>query len=118
MFILYVLAIAYILAVNFYAFLLVKSLADNEKQTALDTQLHQKVSNAEDKESTPPQKYFRKLLITGALGGAITVYVCMFLFKYKRSELALMVLMPLLGVLNIYSWILLFRYGLSFFVVR
>ena len=118
MFILYILAVAYILAVNFYAFLLVKSLADQEKQAVLEEELHQKVSNAESQQPAPPQKYFRKLLITGALGGAITVYVCMFLFKYKRSELALMVLMPLLGVLNIYSWILLFRYGLSFFIVR
>ncbi|MBQ8291754.1 MAG: hypothetical protein IJX88_04530 [Clostridia bacterium] len=55
-----------------------------------------------------------KLFAAGALGGAITIYVCMFIFKYKRSNLLLMVMMPLLGVLNIYLWVILFRSGFSF----
>ena len=117
MVILYVLLVAYILAINFYAFLLVKSLRDQEKQAELNAQATPPVG-----EQTPSPKTTAKptskLCITGLLGGAITVYVCMFLLKYRRSDLFLMVLMPLLGVLNIYLWVLLFRSGFSFFVLR
>ena len=110
MVILYLLLVAYILAINFYAFLLVKSLRDKEKET--------ETLNATETAPRIPEKVAGKLCTTGLLGGAITIYVCMFLFKYKRSDLLLMVLMPLLGVLNIYLWVLLFRSGFSFFVIR
>ena len=118
MLILYILLIAYILAVNFYAFLLVKSLRDKEKESE-NTSLSQPTPdflNAPIQKSS--QKYLGKLFITGILGGAITIYVCMFILKYKRSELLLMVGMPLLGVLNVYFWVLLFRSGFSFFLIR
>ncbi len=111
MIILYVLLVAYILAVNFYAFLLVKSLRDKE----LEAEREQAEGQLERK---PPERVAGKLCITGLLGGAITVYVCMFVLKYRRSDLLLMVLMPLLGVLNIYLWVLLFRSGFSFFLIR
>lgn len=113
MIILYVLLIAYILAVNFYAFMLVKTLRDKEREEEVRRQgmpLTQTIPSA-------PQKFLGKLLITGALGGAITIYVCMFIFKWRRTELILMILMPLLGVLNIYLWVLLFRSGFRFFVI-
>ena len=114
MFIFYVLLIAYILAVNFYAFLLVKTLRDKEIQS--ENSLEE--TNPSTPTEKPTQKYFGKLFTTGILGGAITIYVCMFLLKYKRSELLLMVGMPLLGVLNVYFWVLLFRSGFSFFMIR
>ena len=118
MIILYLLLVAYILAVNFYAFLLVKSLRDKANEDALQT-TPEPVPNAKTNTPTPSQERpTGKLLITGLLGGAITVYVCMFLLKYKRSDLLLMILMPLLGVLNVYLFVLLFRSGFSFFVVR
>ena len=122
MVILYILLISYILAINFYAFLLVKSLRDKEKLADLEKQSAplslantENTSENTDKATSKPTG---KLCITGLLGGAITVYVCMFLLKYKRSDLFLMVLMPLLGVLNVYLWVLLFRSGFSFFVIR
>ncbi|MBE5746812.1 MAG: hypothetical protein E7352_01375 [Clostridiales bacterium] len=127
MIILYVLLVAYIIAINFYAFLLVKSLRDKDKQAEITRENRAYSSNEENSEeyppttqstSKPPEKTTGKLIITGLLGGAITVYACMFAFKYKRSDLLLMVLMPLLGVLNIYLWVLLFRSGFSFFVWR
>ena len=124
MILLYILLIAYIIAVNFYAFILVKSLRDKEKQEELNAQAEPLLSaneNANPKSTTATKQPLRptsKLCITGILGGAITIYVCMFIFKYRRTDLLLMVLMPLLGVLNVYLWILLFRSGLSFFVVR
>ena len=135
MIILYVLLVAYILAINFYAFLLVKSLRDKEKQAELNGENSSSpnqpsieavntgfgAANGSTDGTTgakPPEKVTGKLCITGLLGGAITIYVCMFIFKYKRSELLLMVLMPLLGVLNVYLWVLLFRSGFSFLIMR
>ena len=49
-----------------------------------------------------------KLLLCGALGGAITIYVCMFVFKYKLNDLLLMIVMPILTAVNGYFWFLLF----------
>ena len=127
MIILYVLLVAYILAINFYAFLQIKSLRDKERQSEIERQTPPfqtdnensiEYSSAMQTAQKPPEKTTGKLLITGLLGGAITLYVCMFIFKYKRSDLLLMVLMPLLGVLNIYLWVLLFKSGFSFFVLR
>ena len=138
MIILYILLVAYILAINFYAFVLVKSLRDKERDaeayrqasplaehTLTSTQSSpEPVHTAAEPTSQPPtpvkptQKTLGKLLITGALGGAIAIYVCMFVFKFKRTELLLMVVMPLLGVLNVYLWVLLFRSGFSFLLVR
>lgn len=109
MVLLYVLLVAYILAINFYSFLLIKSLRDKDSLIEKDVQ---------DNSITPKPSPNKKLFIAGLLGGAITIYVCMFIFKYKRSDMLLMVLMPLLAVLNIYIWILLFRSGFTFFVFR
>ncbi len=116
MIILYVLLIAYIIAINFYAFLLVKSFRDKERQEEVNRQA-EPLSSAQSENKKQPEKTLSKLLLTGALGGAITVYVCMFLLKYKRSDLLLMVLMPLLGVLNVYLFVLLFRSGFGFLVI-
>ena len=118
MILVYILLIAYILAVNFYAFLLVKSLRDKEKENEIAEQGEPVVPPNPNPQTKPPERFMGKLFITGLLGGAITIYVCMFIFKWKRSELLLMVGMPLLGVLNVYLWVLLFRSGFSFFVVR
>ena len=115
MIILYILLIAYILAVNFYAFLLVKSLRDKENQAEVEREAAP-LTNTET--SKPPEKNLGKLFTAGALGGAITIYVCMFLLKYKRSDLLLMIAMPLLGVLNVYLFVLLFRSGFGFLLIR
>ncbi|MBE5752143.1 MAG: hypothetical protein E7357_07015 [Clostridiales bacterium] len=125
MLILYILLIAYIVAINFYAFILVKSLRDKERDAQIQAQAQPFVSASTEGLPTeqtntpaPVQRYIGKLLITGLLGGAITIYVCMFILKFKRTELLLMVLMPLLGVLNIYMWVLLFKSGFGFLLIR
>ena len=122
MIILYVLLVAYILAVNFYAFLLVKSLRDQEKQEELQKQAEPLISSTSTTSNSPTERFFdrpfSKLFISGILGGAITIYVCMFIFKYKRNDLLLMITLPLLGVLNVYIFVLLFRSGFSFFIIR
>ena len=122
MILLYILLIAYIIAINFYAFILVKSLRDKEKQDELNTTAEPVPSTEEEIENgkvqTKSARPISKLCITGVLGGAITIYLCMFILKYRQTELLLMVLMPLLGVLNVYLWVLLFRSGFSFFMIR
>ena len=124
MIILYIMLVAYILAINFYAFLLVKSLRDKEKQDELQKQsapisdFTQPPPNGISASSPQGDKFIGKLLITGLLGGAIAIYACMFLFKFQRSNLLLMVLMPLLGVLNVYLFVLMFRSGFGFLLIR
>ena len=118
MLLLYILLTAYIVAINFYAFVLVKSLRDRERADELNRQAEPLRSAANPDSQPPKERYLGKLLLTGALGGAITVYVCMFLLKYKRSDLLLMVLMPLFGVLNIYIFVLLFKSGFGFLLIR
>ena len=115
MIIFYILIIAYILAINFYAFLLVKTLRDEERQTEFINQDTQLINPPT--ENKPTQKYLKKLLLTGVLGGATTVYVCMFLLKYKRGDLLLMLLMPMLGVLNIYLFVSIFKNGPAFLLL-
>ena len=118
MIILYILLIAYILAINFYAFLLIKSLKEEEAREELRRQA---APLSELEQPITPKTRDRslgKLCITGALGGAITIYVCMFLYKYRRSDLFLMLIMPLLGVLNIYLFVLLFKSGFGFLIIR
>ena len=122
MVILYILLVAYILSINFYAFLLVKALKEKEREQTVKQDIENLAPSIEhtpsNKSIPPAEKITGKLCITGLLGGAVTIYACMFALKYKRSDLLLMVLMPLLGVLNIYLFVLLFRSGFSFFVVR
>ena len=99
-----------------------KTLSKQEQETQALTQNQQASTDEPAQTSIPtaskPQKSLSKLCITGMLGGAIAIYVSMFIFKYRRMDLLLMVAMPLLGVLNIYAWVLLFKSGFSFFVVR
>ena len=137
MILLYILLVVYILAINFYAFLLVKSLKEKERAEEIarleqhnnpyplqtSSQVSSQSSSYSPAYSAPSNekqmdKTLGKLLITGALGGAIAIYVCMFIYKYKRSELLLMVVMPLLAILNIYFWALLFKSGFHFFILR
>ena len=117
MIILYILLIAYIVAINFYAFLLVKTLSKQEREDEVYRQA-QPLSTSVDGLERKPQKVVGKLCIAGALGGAIAIYVSMFIFKFRRTDLLLMVLMPMLGVINIYIWVLLFKSGFGFLVIR
>lgn len=118
MIILYILLVAYILAINFYAFLLVKSFRDKERKAELERESAPLIQGSQNQATPPSERYLGKLFITGALGGAITIYLCMFLLKYKRADLLLMVSMPLLGVLNVYLFVLLFKSGFGFLLIR
>lgn len=101
MILLYILFSVYILAVNFYAFLLIK--AQREESTQIET---------EGKKTGDG-----KLLLTAFLGGAITLYVSMFIFRYRLKNLLLMIALPVLAALNVYLFVLAYRSGFGFAVV-
>lgn len=100
MLLLYILFIVYIVAVNFYAVLLLKSQRDESCG-------EESKMNAGD----------GKLILTAILGGAIGIYVTMFILRYRLKNLLLMILMPVIGVLNVYLIITAFRSGFTFFVI-
>jgi uncharacterized membrane protein YsdA (DUF1294 family) len=79
-----ILIITYILAINVYGFIL---LAFQKKQSADD-----ETSKIKD----------GKILISGLLGGAIGIYVAMFVTKHKLHSLLFMIIIPLLIVINVY----------------
>ena len=93
---LYILLAVYILAVNFYSFWLVKTLR-------------------EEVESGDHSKGDSKLLIAALLGGATAIYASMFAFRYRLGSILLMILIPVLAVLNIYTFFLGFR-GIYLFI--
>lgn len=99
MLLLYIVFIVYILAVNFYAVLLLKSQRDEFSEN------ESKMNGGDG-----------KLILTAILGGAIAIYVSMFIMRYRTKNLLLMILMPVIAVFNIYFCIVAFRSGMSFFV--
>ncbi len=99
MLLLYIIFIVYILAVNFYAILLLKSQRDEYGEN------ESKMNSGDG-----------KLILTAILGGAIAIYVSMFIMRYRTKNLLLMILMPVIAVLNVYFCIVAFRSGFTFFV--
>lgn len=100
MLLLYIIFIVYILAVNFYAVMLLKAQRDE--------------SGENDSKMTSGDG---KLILTAILGGAIAIYVSMFIMRYRLKNLLLMILMPVIAVLNVYLFIAAFKSGFTFFVV-
>ena len=100
MVLLYIIAIVYILAVNFYAITLMKTQRDEESG-----------------EEGKPHKGDGKIILTALMGGAIGIYCSMFVMRYRLKNLLFMVLMPVLAVVNVYFFYVAFKSGLTFFVV-
>lgn len=100
MLLLYIIFIVYILAVNFYAVVLLKTQRDEFCED------ESKMNSGDG-----------KLILTAILGGAIAIYVSMFIMRYRIKNLLLMILMPVIAVLNVYFFIAAFRSGFTFFVV-
>ena len=98
MILLYIIFIVYILAINFYSVMLIKSQRD------------------EYGDDQSPKTGDGKLILAAILGGAIALYVSMFIMKYRLKNLLLMIILPVLGVLNVYFFFVAFRSGLTFFV--
>jgi hypothetical protein len=131
----YILLTVYILAVNFYAFLLIKNAQAEDELTNIDAEADADVNaNANANAYGGNGSYNSrnggsvggsgsgnvgngKLLLTALLGGAIAVYVCMFVFRFRLSNLLLMVAMPVLAALNVYLFFIAYRSGFGLFVV-
>lgn len=92
MFIFYVLLTVYILAVNFYSFRLVKTQRDDWESGG----------NVYSKQDG-------KLFLAAVLGGAVAIYISMFAMRFRLSNLALMIFMPLIAVINLYCFFIGFR---------
>lgn len=98
MLIFYVVLSVYIVAVNVYSVMLLISqrneyLTDESKLNSGDG----------------------KLLLSALLGGAIGIYVTMFITRFKLKNMLLMILLPLIAVFNVWLCVFAFRSGLPFF---
>ena len=98
MILLYIILTVYILAINFYSVLLIKAQRD------------------EFGDSNTHKTGDGKLILAAILGGAIALYVSMFIMKYRIKNLLLMIGLPVLGVLNVYLFFMAYRSGFTFFV--
>lgn len=98
MLLLYIIFAVYIAAINFYAVLLIKAQRD-------------------EYGDNQPKTGDGKLILTAILGGAIALYVSMFIMRYRLKNLLLMILLPVIGVLNVYFFVLAFRSGFTFFII-
>lgn len=91
----YIIAIVYIVSVNLYSFMLIKT----QKRRSMERGVQEKFKDG-------------KLFLAGLIGGAAGAYIAMFVLKFRTDNLILMIFMPLLIVLNIYLFIALFRLGI------
>ena len=91
-----ILLAVYLVSINFYAFMLMRS---------------QKIQNLEGGESKIKDG---KLFLTGALGGALGIFLSTFILSYRKDSLLLMVVMPLLVAVNVYFIILGFMTDFNF----
>lgn len=96
MILLYIVFSVYIVAVNFYAVMLIRSQRDE--------------NGATDGKVTGDGK----LILTAILGGAIALYVSMFIMRYRLNNILLMLLLPVIAVFNVYFFVLAYRSGFTF----
>ena len=99
MLLLYIIFGVYIAAINFYSVMLLKSQRD------------------EYGDQEAPKTGDGKLILAAILGVAISIYIGMFIMRYRLKNMLLMILMPVLGVLNVYLIVIAFRSGFTMLVV-
>ncbi len=100
MILLYIIFAAYIIAVNVYSVMLL--LAQRNEYMSDESKL-----NAGD----------GKLILSALLGGAIGIYVTMFITRFKLKNMLLMILLPVIGVINVWLCVVAFSSGFTFIAV-
>ena len=100
MILLYIIFAAYIIAVNVYSVMLL--LAQRNEYMSDESNL-----NAGD----------GKLILSALLGGAIGIYVTMFITRFKLKNMLLMILLPVIGVINVWLCVVAFSSGFTFIAV-
>ena len=98
--IIYIVLSVYILAVNFYGILMLRFQKEDR----------------ENGDEENPSISDGKLLLTGFIGGALGIFIFMFIFKYRLKSLVLMVLLPVFITLNVYAVVLGINGGFGVFV--
>lgn len=93
----YILMAVYVIAINVYGAII---LGFQRKERLEERQVDGSVSDG-------------KLFLTGALGGALGIYVFMFIYKYRLKSLLLMVTMPVLIAINVYVIVLILNNNLG-----
>ena len=96
----YIIFTVYILAINFYSVLL---LISQKNEYLID---ENKLNSGDG-----------KLILSALLGGAVGIYIAMFITKFKLKNMLFMILMPVIGALNIWFIVLAYRSGFSFIAV-
>ncbi len=93
--------ITYLVAINLYGIIILN---------------YQRKSKNDCKE--PSEISDVKLLFTGALGGAMGIFIFMFIFKYRLKSFFLMVFLPVMIAINAYLVVSLFRGDYTFLTLR
>ena len=93
----YVLTVVYLLAINLYGILMLN--------------FQKKARQDGDEENIGVSD--GKLLLTAMLGGAIGIYIFMFILKYRLKSLIMMVFIPVLIALNVYSVVMALKGGFT-----
>ncbi len=96
----YIIFTVYILAINFYSVML---LVSQKNEYLID---ENKLNSGDG-----------KLILSALLGGAVGIYIAMFITKFKLKNMLFMILMPVIGALNIWFIVLAYRSGFSFIAV-
>ena len=100
MLLMYIVFTVYIIAINFYSIMLLIS-QKNEYLTD-----ESKLDSGDG-----------KLILSALLGGALGIYVTMFITRFKLKNMLFMILMPVIGALNVWFIVLAYRSGFTFIVL-
>lgn len=100
MLLLYIIFTVYILAINSYSVMMLIS----QKNEYMEDE--NKLNSGDG-----------KLILAAILGGAISIYVTMFITKFKLKNMLFMILMPVLGAINVWFFVLAYRSGFTFWVM-
>ncbi len=102
--------IVYLLAINVFGFMLI--LTDKRNNQSIDDETTDENKVKKNKISKS------KLISTAFLGGALGIYLSLFILKYKTNNLFLMITMPLILAINVYILIFIFSNTFGIIVPR